>query len=99
MYLISITRISRIWIGFKQKIPLGRYLAQSRQVGLGEEARRYAMQAQTGIGPWWAVLTVWGIVNMGLPMFRQDRRLWLVTVATTVLLLGSMGFAIHKGVG
>jgi hypothetical protein len=39
------------------------------------------------------------ILLMGLPMFRLDRRLWLVTVVTTVLLLGSMGVAIRKGVG
>ena len=39
------------------------------------------------------------ILLMGLPMFRLDRRLWLVTVATTVLLLGSMGLAMRKGVG
>ena len=39
------------------------------------------------------------ILLMGLPMRRLDRRLWLVTVATTVLLLGSMGVAMRKGVG
>jgi hypothetical protein len=39
------------------------------------------------------------ILLMGLPMFRLDRRLWLVTVATTVVLLGSMGIAMRKGVG
>jgi len=39
------------------------------------------------------------ILLMGLPMFRLDRRLWLVTVATTVLLLGSMGIAMRSGVG
>jgi hypothetical protein len=39
------------------------------------------------------------ILLMGLPMFRMDRRLWLVTVATTVLLLASMGVAMRKGVG
>ena len=39
------------------------------------------------------------ILLMGLPMFRLDRRLWLVTVATTVLLLGSMVIAMRKGVG
>ena len=39
------------------------------------------------------------ILLMGLPMFRLDRRLWLVTVATTVLLLTSMGIAMRKGVG
>jgi hypothetical protein len=39
------------------------------------------------------------ILLMGLPMFRMDRRLWLVTVATTALLLGSMGAAMYAGVG
>jgi hypothetical protein len=39
------------------------------------------------------------ILLMGLPMFRLDRRLWLVTVGTTILLLGSMGYAMRKGVG
>jgi hypothetical protein len=39
------------------------------------------------------------ILLMGLPMFRLDRRLWLVTVTTTVLLLGSMGIAMRMGVG
>ena len=33
-----------------------------------------------------------------LPMAFLDRRLWLVTVATT-LLLGAMGFAMRSGVG
>lgn len=39
------------------------------------------------------------IFLMGLPMFRLNRRLWLVTVATTVMLLGSMVVAIRRGVG
>jgi hypothetical protein len=39
------------------------------------------------------------ILLMGLPMFRMDRRLWLITVATTILLLASMGVAMRKGVG
>jgi hypothetical protein len=39
------------------------------------------------------------ILLMGLPMFRMDRQLWLVTVTTTVLLLGAMGMAMRKGVG
>jgi phosphatidylserine synthase len=45
------------------------------------------------------VLFFGAILLMGLPMFRLNRPLWLVTVATTVLLLGSMGFATSKGVG
>ena len=39
------------------------------------------------------------ILLMGLPMFHLNRRLWLVTVATTTLLLGSMGVAMYAGVG
>lgn len=45
------------------------------------------------------VLFFGAILLMGLPMFRMNRTLWLVTVATTVLLLGSMGIAMSKGVG
>ena len=39
------------------------------------------------------------ILLMGLPMYRLDRQLWLVAVATTVLLLASMSVAMRKGVG
>ncbi len=45
------------------------------------------------------ILFFGSILLMGLPMFRMDRRLWLVTVATSVLLLGSMLVAMRKGVG
>jgi hypothetical protein len=39
------------------------------------------------------------IVLMGLPMYRLDRRRWLVTVVTSVILLGSMAYAMSAGVG
>ena len=45
------------------------------------------------------VLFFGSILLMGLPMFSMNRQLWLVTVVTTVLLLGSMGVAMLKGVG
>ena len=45
------------------------------------------------------VLFFGSIFLMGAPMFRMNRRFWLVTVATTVLLLGSMIFAMVMGVG
>jgi len=45
------------------------------------------------------VLFFGAILLMGLPMFRMSRPLWLVTVATTILLLGSMVFAMSRGVG
>lgn len=45
------------------------------------------------------VLFFGAILLMGLPMFRMDRALWLVTAATTALLLASMGIAMRRGVG
>ena len=39
------------------------------------------------------------ILLMGIPMFRLNRGLWMVTVANTVLLLSSMLVAMRKGVG
>lgn len=39
------------------------------------------------------------ILLMGLQMFTMDRRLWVVTVATTALHLGAMGLAMMRGVG
>ena len=45
------------------------------------------------------VLFFGSILLMGLPMFRMARKLWLITVLTTILLLGSMGVAMRAGVG
>jgi hypothetical protein len=55
--------------------------------------------ARYGILVPYLLLFFGAILLMGLPMFRMDRRLWLVTVMTTVLLLGAMGMAMRKGVG
>jgi len=44
------------------------------------------------------VLFFGSILLMGLPMFRLNRHLWLVTVATTLLLLAAMGVAMRRGV-
>ena len=55
--------------------------------------------ARPGILVPYLLLFFCAILLMGLPMFRLDRRLWLVTVATTVLLVGSMGIAMRNGVG
>ena len=45
------------------------------------------------------ILFFGSIVLMGLPMYRLDRRRWLVTAATSVILLGSMSYAMSAGVG
>jgi hypothetical protein len=39
------------------------------------------------------------ILLTGVPMFRLDRYLWLVTVATSAALPGSMILAMRAGVG
>jgi hypothetical protein len=36
---------------------------------------------------------------MGLPMFRINRRLWIVTVATSAALIAAMIAAMRAGVG
>ncbi len=55
--------------------------------------------ARPGVLVPFLVLFFGSILLMGLPMFWLNRQLWLVTVATTAFLLGSMGFAMQKGVG
>jgi len=45
------------------------------------------------------VLFFGSILLMGLPMFRANQQLWLITVATTALLLTSMVIAMRRGVG
>jgi len=45
------------------------------------------------------VLFFGAIILMGLPMFSLNRRLWLVTVASSALLLGSMAAVVRAGVG
>jgi phosphatidylserine synthase len=38
------------------------------------------------------------ILLMGLPRFYINRQIWLVTAATSILLVSSMGVAMHRGV-
>ncbi len=47
----------------------------------------------------YVILFFGSIVLMGLPMYRLDRPRWLITVATSVVLLGSMAYAMSAGVG
>jgi hypothetical protein len=55
--------------------------------------------ARPGILVPYLLLFFGAILLMGLPMFHMDRALWLVTVATSLLLLGAMGVAMRAGVG
>jgi hypothetical protein len=55
--------------------------------------------ARPGILVPYLVLFFSAILLMGLPMFSLNRNLWLITVVTSILLLGSMTVAMLKGVG
>ena len=55
--------------------------------------------ARYGILVPYLVLFFGAVLLMGLPMFRMNRGFWAVTVVSTLLLLGSMGAAMRKGVG
>ena len=54
--------------------------------------------ARVGILLPYLLLFFGSIVLMGLPMFSLDRRLWLVTVATSAALVGAMIAAMRAGV-
>jgi hypothetical protein len=55
--------------------------------------------ARAGILVPYLLLFFGSILLMGLPMFNVDRRLWLVTVATSAALIGAMIAAMRAGVG
>lgn len=54
--------------------------------------------ARPGILVPFLVLFFGSILLMGLPMYRLNRYLWLVTAVTSALLLISMGVAMRRGV-
>jgi len=60
---------------------------------------QFRSPARYGLLVPYLVLFFGAILLMGLPMFRMNRGLWLITVATTLLLLISMGVAMQKGLG
>ena len=70
-----------------------------RLIGFGEPVSNSFFPVRYDILVPYLVLFFGSILLMGLPMFRMNRQLWLVTVATTVLLLGSMVFVMYMGVG
>ncbi len=61
-------------------------------------AVEFRAPARYGILVPYLILFFGSILLMGLPMYGLDRRLWLITVATTLLLLASMGVAMKGGV-
>ncbi len=83
------------WIGPLVYIAFVAFMVAVEYIRPGEfrSPARYSLLAP------YLLLFFGAILLMGLPMFGMDRRLWLVTVATTILLLGAMGLALRKGVG
>jgi hypothetical protein len=55
--------------------------------------------ARPGILVPYLVLFFGSILLMGLPMYRLNRKLWVVTAATSVVLVGSMLVAMLEGLG
>ncbi len=91
----------RARVGWLQWAGLAVFLAFLALMSVADYARpvEFRSPPRPSILVPYLVLFFGAILLMGLPMFRLDRTLWLVTVATTVLLLGTMALAMRKGVG
>jgi hypothetical protein len=98
---VALVALVRAGAGWRQWIGAAVYLAFVVFMVVVEYVLRVEFRSPVryGILVPYLLLFFGSILLMGLPMFRMDRRLWLVTVGTTVLLLGSMGAAMRKGVG
>jgi hypothetical protein len=98
---LALIAFVRAGAGWRQWIGAAVYLAFLAFMVVVEYiwAVEFRSPVRTGILVPYLLLFFGAILLMGLPMFRLDRRLWLVTVGTTVLLLASMGVAMYKGVG
>lgn len=96
--LVAFIRASagwRLWIGPSVFLALVAFMVAVEYIWPVE----FRSPMRYGVLVPYLVLFFGAIFLMGFPMFRMNRGLWLVTVATTVLLLGSMVFAMSKGVG
>ena len=98
---LALVALVRARAGGRQWIGLAVYLAFIAFMVVVEYILviEFRSPVRAGILAPYLVLFFGAILLMGLPMFRLDRRLWLVTVGTTVLLLASMGVAMRAGVG
>ena len=98
---LALAAFVRARAGWPQWVGLAVYLAFVVFMVVVEYVRpvEFRSPARYGILVPYLLLFFGAILLMGLPMFHMDRGLWFVTVATTVLLLGSMGLALRTGVG
>jgi hypothetical protein len=98
---LALIALVRARAGWRQWIGVAVYLAFIALMIAVDCVRpvEFRSPARAGTLAPYLVIFFGAILLMGLPMFRLDRRLWLVTVGTTVLLLASMGVAMRAGVG
>jgi hypothetical protein len=98
---LALVAFVRAGAGWRQWIGAAAYLAFIAYMVVVEYIRpiEFRSPARAGILVPYLVLFFGAILLMGLPMYRLDRRLWLVTVGTTVLLLAAMGVAMRAGAG
>lgn len=99
--IVAIVAFIRAGAGWRHWVGPGVYLAFVALMVVVDYAWvvEFRSPMRYGILVPYLVLFFGAILLMGFPMFRLNRPLWLVTVVTTVLLLGSMGIAMNKGVG
>jgi len=96
----AIVAFIQVGTGWLQWIGSAVYLAFVAFMSIVDYARpvEFRSPVRHGILIPYLVLFFGAILLMGLPMFRLNLHLWVVTVATTILLLASMGIAMRKGV-
>ena len=96
--LVAFLRARAAWL---QWIGSAVFLAFIALMGVVDYLRpvEFRSPARTEILLPYLVLFFGSILLMGLPMFRINRNLWLVTVVTSMLLVGAMAVAMVEGVG
>lgn len=87
--------------GWRHWIGPGAFLAFIALMIVVEDVLKieFRSPARTDILVPYLVLFFGSILLMGLPMYRMEKRLWLITAATSALLLVAMGIAMNAGVG
>lgn len=98
---LALIAFVRAQAGWRQWIGPAVYLAFITLMVVVEYVRpiEFRSPPRHGILVPYLVLFFGSILLMGLPMFRLNRSLWLVTVASATFLIVSMVVAMRKGVG
>jgi len=97
---LALVAFVRSQAGWPQWIGPAAYLAFTAMLVVVDYVRpiEFRFPPRYGILVPYLILFFGSILLMGLPMFRLNRSLWLVTVASATFLLISMVVAMRKGV-